>query len=103
MVGGSLISSVYGNHESIDDEPLKVNGLIPNLVILSDSSETGRGSVENRGVLSSPFIWNKEETSPPPVYLEVSERLISSICYHKEINVTIVSQNEVRVHYFLKF
>lgn len=40
MVGDSPISTIYRNLDIPDEELLEVNGLIPNMIILRDSSRT---------------------------------------------------------------
>lgn len=52
--GDSPILVVYGKPYVPNKEPLEVSGPIPNLVILSDSSQTAVGYIESVGTL--PFL-----------------------------------------------
>lgn len=98
-MGDSLISVVYGNPDIPNDEPLEVNCHIPNLVVFSDKSRIGGGSIESGGGHPYPFNGN-EEVNSHHFYLGVVAHLTSFIRYHEEMKMTVVSQNEARVRRF---
>lgn len=73
--GDSPISAIYGNPDIPYEEPLEVNGCIPNLIILSDISMTSRSFVKIGGNSLSPSNKNKEGNSHIIVYLKFVVRL----------------------------
>lgn len=56
----SPILVFYGNIYVPDDEPVEVNGHVPNLIVLNDRSKTIGGYVQGGDVPPSPSIRNEE-------------------------------------------
>lgn len=72
------------------------------MAVLSDNTAIRGGSFESEGDPHGTFDINDEYISHTSIYLEVVTHLISSICYHEEMKVFIVSHNETRT-LFLDF
>lgn len=75
----SPILAIYGNPNISNDEPLEVNGRIPNLMVLSDSSSTGGSSAESGSGPPSPHDRNEDGGSRTLAYMEVVTRFASSV------------------------
>lgn len=98
--GDSPISVVYENPNIPHEEPLDVNGLIPNMVVLSDMYGIGRGFIKSGGDPFIPSYGNEQGYSRILDYIEVVAPLTSSVWDYKEMEVTLTSQNEIRILYF---
>lgn len=63
MVGNSPTSTIYGNLDIPYEELLEVNGLIPNMIILRDSSRTKEVLLRVESALPVLLIGMRKETN----------------------------------------
>lgn len=92
-VGDSPIPIVYRNLNIPDDEPLEVNDIFPNLIIIGEIYGTEESFVGSGGDPLNPYDGNKEGNLYTLAYMKVVARLTSYVHYHEEMKVALSSQN----------
>lgn len=83
--------TIYDNPDIPYAEPLEINGLNPNFVVLSDSSESGGGSIESKDEPLSSYEGYEDGNYCTLTYMEVLTRTSSSLQSYKKLDTNITT------------
>lgn len=91
---------IYENPNILYVEPLEINGLNPNFIVLSDNSGFGGGFVESGDGTLSYFENGGKGKYCNPSYIEVVSLFSSSLQSSNELNATITTRDERRAFFY---